>query len=197
MKKTRILMIAAILAVTMNSTAFAQEAPQEVYDLATSKIAEIGKVPVIIQAVKEANARNKSLSSIKELDKQWKTKTGVADHMQALMDSPCGKYLREMKDVEPYIAEAFAMDKQGANVCMSDKTSDYWQGEKNIFVVPYNRGRGGIFVDAVQFDKGAQAKIAQVSVPVREGDKVIGAITIGIDIDRLNLFLKRTARNQN
>ena len=186
MKKIKIIMIAAIFAVTMNGIAFAEEAPQEVFDLATSKLAEIGKEPVIIKAVKAANAEKKSLSSIQELDEKWKAKTGIADYMQVLMDNACGKYLRELQNVEPYIAEAFAMDNQGANVCITGKTSDYWQGDENKFVISYNRGRGGVFVDVVEFDDSTQINITQVSVPVMEGDNVIGAITFGVDIDQLN-----------
>jgi len=197
MKKIKIIMIAAVFALTINGISFADETPQEVFDLATSKFARIGKEPVIIEAVKAANAEKRPLSSIKELDEQWKAKQGVADYMQVLMDNPCGKYLRELQDVEPYIAEAFAMDNQGANICITGKTSDYWQGDENKFVVSYNRGRGGIFVDVVEFDDNAQVKISQVSVPVVEGDKVIGAITFGVDIDQLNLSLQRTAQNQN
>ena len=186
MKKIKIIMIAAIFAVTMNGIAFAEEAPQEVFDLATSKLAKIGKEPVIIKAVKAANAENKSLSSIQELDEKWKAKAGIADYMQVLMDNTCGKYLRELQNVEPYIAEAFAMDNQGANVCITGKTSDYWQGDENKFVISYNRGRGGVFVDVVEFDDSTQINITQVSVPVMEGDNVIGAITFGVDIDQLN-----------
>jgi len=197
MKKIKIIMIAAIFAVTMNGIAFAEEAPQEVFDLATSKLAEIGKEPVIIKAVKAANAEKKSLSSIHELDEKWKAKAGIADYMQVLMDNACGEYLRELQNVEPYIAEAFAMDNQGANVCITGKTSDYWQGDENKFVIAYNRGRGGIFVDEVEFDDRTQINISQVSVPVMEGDNVIGAITFGVDIDLLNLSLQRTAQNQN
>jgi len=186
MKKINIIMIAAIFAVTMNGIAFAEEAPEKVFDLAKSKLTEIGKELVIIKAVKAANAERKSLSSIQELDEKWKAKAGIADYMQVLMDNTCGKYLRDLQNAEPYIAEAFAMDNQGANVCMTDKTSDYWQGDENKFVVSFNRGKGGVFVDVVELDDSTQIYLTQVSVPVMEGDKVIGAITFGVDIDQLN-----------
>lgn len=37
----------------------------------------------------------------------------------------------------------------------------------------------------VELDSSAQAYLVQVSVPVMDGDAAIGAITIGIDLDRL------------
>lgn len=84
-----------------------------------------------------------------------------------------------------YYAEIFVMDNQGANVAMTDKTSDYWQGDEAKFKKSFNDGAGAVFVDDVEFDDSAQAYLVQVSVPVKDGDKVIGAITFGIDVEKV------------
>jgi hypothetical protein len=104
--------------------------------------------------------------------------------MKALMENECGKYLRKIQASAPHYAEIFVMDNQGANVAMSDKTSDYWQGDEAKFIKSYNGGRGAIFIDDVKFDNSTQAYLVQVSVPVKDGDKVIGAITFGINVDK-------------
>jgi hypothetical protein len=77
------------------------------------------------------------------------------------------------------------MDNQGANVCQNELTSDYWQGDEAKFEKSYNGGKGAIFVDEVEFDDSSQAYLCQVSVPVMDGDKAIGAITIGVDVEKL------------
>lgn len=82
--------------------------------------------PVIVEAVKAENAKGKTLDQIKELDAKWMATPGIADYMKVLMDSECGKYLRSLQQSAPYYAEIFVMDNQGANVAMTDKTSDYW-----------------------------------------------------------------------
>ena len=41
------------------------------------------------------------------------------------------------------------------------------------------------FVDDVEFDDSTQAYLVQVSIPVEDGDAVIGAITFGIDVDKI------------
>ena len=64
------------------------------------------------------------------------------------------------------------MDNQGANVAMTDKTSDYWQGDEAKFKKSYHNGKGTVFVDEVEFDDSSQAYLVQVSVPVKDGDKV-------------------------
>ena len=42
------------------------------------------------------------------------------------------------------------------------------------------------FVDEVEFDDSSQSYLVQVSVPVKDGGKAIGAITFGIDVDKID-----------
>lgn len=56
------------------------------------------------------------------------------------------------------------------------------QNSKN----PYLNGQGGTHISDMKFDDSSQAYIVQVSVPVKGGSKVIGALTVGIDIDQLD-----------
>jgi hypothetical protein len=186
MKRITVIAVMCLVVASFGMAFAGEKAPQEVVDLANSRLAEIGNDSVIIKAVKAANAERKSLSSIQKLDAKWKGKAGVVDYMQALMDNACGKYMRDMQNAMPYIAEAFVMDNQGANVCMTDKTSDYWQGDEAKFKNSFNGGSGSVFVDEVEFDDSTQTYVSQVSVPVVDGDKVIGAITFGVDIDQMN-----------
>jgi len=103
--------------------------------------------------------------------------------MKAIMENECGQHLRSIQNSAPYFAEIFVMDNRGANVAMTDKTSDYWQGDEAKFQKSFNAGAGAIFVDDVDFDDSAQAYLVQVSVPIKKAGQVIGAITFGIDID--------------
>ena len=167
------------------SLSFAEAAPQAVVDLANSTFAAIGSDPVLVDAVKAENAKGKSMADIEAMDAKWKAHAGVADYMQAIMDSPAGKYLAQLRDSQPYYVELFLMDNQGANVAMSDKTSDYWQGDEAKFQKSFNNGAGAVFVDEVEFDKSAQAYLCQVSVPIMDGGQAIGAITFGIDVDKV------------
>ncbi|MDK9708543.1 MAG: PDC sensor domain-containing protein [Desulforhopalus sp.] len=163
----------------------AEEAPQKVKDLAYSTLAALGNDAVIVSAVKAENAKGKTLIQIKELDERWIKTPGLADFMKAVSDSECGRYLRSLLSSHPYYYEMFVMDNQGANVAMTDKTSDYWQGDEAKFIKSFNNGSGAVFVDQVKFDESSQAYLVQVSVPVMDGDHAIGAITFGIDIDKV------------
>ena len=186
MKKALILIfVGMFMIVGAGNVCAGEKAQQKVVDLANSTLVGHGMDPVIVEAVKAENAKGKSLAQIKDMDDKWKAHAGIADYMKAIMDSECGKHIRSIQNSAPYYAEIFVMDNQGANVAMTDKTSDYWQGDEAKFKKSYNGGSGSVFVDEVEFDDSSQAYLVQVSVPVKDGGKVIGAITFGIDVDKI------------
>jgi hypothetical protein len=163
----------------------AEEAPQKVVDLANTTLVNLGTDPVIVNAVKAENAEGKTLAQIQAKDGKWKSTAGIVDYMEALMKSECGQHISSIQNSKPYYAEIFVMDNQGANVAMTDKTSDYWQGDEAKFKKSFNNGNGAVFVDEVEFDDSTQTYQVQVSVPVKDGNNVIGAITIGVDVDKI------------
>jgi len=184
MKKSIIILVTVLFAICNVSLVLAEEAPQKIKDLATSKLAAYGTDPVIVNAVKAENAKKKTMAQIKEMDQKWRDTPGLADYMKAMITSECGRFLQTIQKSAPYYSEIFVMDNQGANVAMTDKTSDYWQGDEAKFQKSFNGGSGAVFVDEVEFDDSSQAYLVQVSVPVMDGDKAIGAITFGIDVDK-------------
>lgn len=172
------------------SPSFAQEkAPQKVIDFAKSDLVKWGKDPVIVKAVKEDNAKKRTLDQIKALDETWKKTPGIDDFMKSMLESECAKHLRKLQEAQPFYDEVFVMNNLGGNVAMTDKTSDYWQGDEAKFKESFKDGKGAIHFGDVEFDDSAQAYLVQVSIPVIDVDPdskketVIGAITIGINID--------------
>ena len=186
MKKVFVVTVMGMFLLAGAGMAWAGEkAPQKVVDLANSKLTALGTDPVIVKAVKEENAKGKTLAQIQDKDKEWRGTPGIAGYMKALMESECGKHLRGIQSGAPYYAEIFVMDNQGANVAMTDKTSDYWQGDEAKFKESYKGGAGAVHISDVKFDDSTQAYLVQISVPVKDGDQVIGAITIGVDVDKV------------
>ncbi len=185
MKKTTAisLLTLAFICCSQMSLVFAEKAPDSIYSLAETTLVALGTDSVLIKAVKDENSKGKTLDQIKIIDDKWKQTPGIADYMKAIMENDCAKRLNEIVAADAYYAEIFVMDNQGANVCMSDKTSDYWQGDEGKFQKSFNEGNGALFVDEVEFDESTQSYLVQISLPVKDGEVVIGAITFGIDID--------------
>ncbi len=184
---SRAILFTAILALALSAPALAAEqAPQKVIDLAHDSLVKLGLDAAVVSAVKQENAKGKTLEAIKTRDAEWKKTAGIDAGMKALMESACGQRLREIESSQPYYAEIFVMDNLGANTCMSFKTSDYWQGDEAKFTESYKDGAGAVHIGSVKFDDSSQAYLVQVSIPVLDGDKVVGAMTIGIDMDKVN-----------
>jgi hypothetical protein len=162
-----------------------EKAPQAVVELAETTLSAYGSDAVIVEAVKAENGKVKTLDQVKDMDEKWKGHAGIADYMKAMMESECGRHLRSIQESESFYAEIFVMDNLGGNVAMTDKTSDYYQGDEAKFQKSFEDGKGAVFVDEVEFDESAQAYLVQVSVPVMDGGEAIGAITFGIDLDGL------------
>lgn len=183
--KTKCLGTILLLMVGSLAVVAGEKAPPKVMELANGPLLKLGSDPVIIKAVQAQNARAATLAQIKELDAKWIATPGVADFMRALIDSECGKQLIAFKKANPFVSELFVMDQQGANVAMSEKTSDYWQGDEPKFSECFKGGAGALFVTDVKFDESTQSYSVQDSIPVREGGKTIGAVCVGVDIEKL------------
>lgn len=174
-----------LLLLNFYSLAAGEKAPESVTRLARTELVKIGSDQTIVRAVKLENAKQKSLSQIQAMDEKWKATAGIADFMKAFMQNDCATVLNKIVESKQFFAEIFVMDNQGANVCQTDKTSDYWQGDEAKFNKSFANGSGAVFVDDVEFDDSTQAYLVQVSVPVMDSGKAIGAITFGIDVDKV------------
>lgn len=185
MKKGLVVLVLLLVFFLGPDLIFGEKAPQKIIDLGNNEFIKYGTDPIIVKAVLAENAKGKTLEKIKVLDKKWLAIPGIDGFMKTMLDSVCSKHLQKIQDSKKYISEIFVMDNLGANVAMTDKTSDYWQGDETKFIKSFNSGKGSVHIGDVKFDSSTRTYSVQVSVPVKDGDKVIGAITIGIDVDKV------------
>lgn len=152
--------------------------------LALEKLAPLARDPAIVAAVKAQNAEGKTLADIQAADKVWMATPGLSDAMKAIAGNAAAEVLRGARKTFPALSEAFVMDKLGANVAMTDKTSDYWQGDETKFTDAF-RAADAVWIGKVDFDESTQTYSVQISVPVLDGGTPIGAVCFGIDIEKL------------
>lgn len=180
MKKT---LLALLLTVTCLARLGAADIPPRVLEIAQKDLPSLATDATVIAAITEQNAKGVTLAAVKELDQRWQATPGVADFMKPSLESPAAQRIREWRKTHKFLAEIIVMDNQGANVAITEKTSDYWQGDEKKFAEPF---KGAAFIDQVKFDESTQTYSVQVSVPVVGADgKPIGAICFGIDIENL------------
>ena len=145
------------------------------------KLAEqIAADPEIRKALAAKNAEGESQQTIEARDREW-TQNPAAPRRKALTGSRCAVRLRELIAADPLVVEAILMDEHGANVCVSRETSDYWQGDEDKWKKPFLEGRAA-FVDEPALDASSATYAVQLSVPLLEGRKRIGALTLTLKV---------------
>ena len=183
--KRAIIITTAILFVLSAATVFAADVDTKLLNwTAHTVLADFGHDKGIVKSVKAQNKMGMSLFDIQNTDGAWRAiMDGSIPIQDELMSNDCAMAAKALMDSVDYVVEIFVMDDQGANVCMTAKTGDYWQGDEGKFWNSYNGGIGAIFVDEVEEDGGKM--ISQVSVPVMSKGKAIGAMTIAVDVNAL------------
>ena len=85
------------------------------------------------------------------------------------------------------VTEVFVMDNRGLNVGQSDVTSDYWQGDEAKWQQTFLVGPGAVMIDDVELDESTQTFQSQLNMTITDETtgEVIGAITVGIDVEAI------------
>jgi len=169
-----------------SSMSMAAEYNAQKLDDLVKRLKATGTDAELIAAVNKQNSERLSMSTITSRDQKWQATSGMDNFMRGLMSNAAAKRLSQIEKEHRVIVESFLMDNKGANVAMTNKTSDYWQGDEAKFQKSFAGGKGAVHVGKTKFDKSAQAYVVQVSVPVMSGGQAIGAITYGVNVDDLN-----------
>ena len=182
----------ALLLATM-APACAEEAYVEAAkSYLNNNVAALVNSPEVLDAIKQSNAANSGTdqAAVEALDKAWRAEMeagGAGPTIDPVIGSAISKKLADFRagsgDV---VTEIFIMNNKGLNVAQSDITSDYWQGDEDKFSKSFGAGAGAVFVDAVEKDESTQVLQTQASMTiVGEGGEVIGAVTVGLNVDKL------------
>ncbi len=161
-------------------------------DYANSTVKQWISNSTVVEAVKAQNAKHANLSQadIDKMDKDWRAQTDAASKpmIDAILANALSAFLSEQKNsAGGLVTEIFVMDNRGLNVGQSDVTSDYWQGDEAKWQKTYSAGAGAIFVDEVEMDESTQTFQSQLSMSIVDpaSGEVVGAITVGINVDAL------------
>ena len=185
--------IAGLAGTLLASAAWAAEphvAPMT--DFANSTVKQWIANDTVINAIKAQNAKHAGLSQadIDNMDKDWRAQTDASSKpmIDAVLGNAVSSFLRQQKEsTGGLVTEVFVMDNRGLNVGQSDVTSDYWQGDEAKWQKTYSAGAGAIFIDEVEMDESTQTFQSQLSMSIVDPatGEVIGAITVGVNVDAL------------
>ncbi|MDP3271260.1 MAG: hypothetical protein U1D41_02665 [Nitrosomonas sp.] len=153
------------------------------------EIKALANKPEVIEAVKASNARQLGKERIMELDERWIKLKGRLPEADQIMNSKVSALLTAAMNKQSYFKEAILTGNQGETVAMNMVTTDYWQGDEEKFTAIFDTNlpsrKPDSHISRARWDDSTKAMIAQVSVPVYDGDYMIGTLTVGVDLKRV------------
>jgi hypothetical protein len=150
-----------------------------------SVVREWASDPILVQAVREANASPRTMEEIEAINREWEAATGVTPFMRTLIDHPAAQRLKELRSSNPEIQEAFLTDALGANVAITNKTSDFFQGDEAQFLEAFNEGKGGVHIGELSLDESIHSYSIHVGVPVLDQGKHVGVLLAAVNVEKL------------
>jgi hypothetical protein len=134
----------------------------------------------LVAAVVAKNASGESAEDVQRKDRDW-TASAKAPLRSEMTRGACADRLRSLVQDDAFVIEAFLVDAQGALVCASRETSDYWQGDEPKWQKTYGEGKR-LFIDEPAQDVSTGTHAIQLSLLVSSGGQKAGALTLTLRI---------------
>ena len=116
---------------------------------------------------------------IRQIDASWQRGEDPEGLATSLGSNDCAQALRALLGSSHGFGEAFVTDARGALVCMSRRTSDYWQGDEAKWSRSWAGGTGAVFVSKISHDDSTGLDLMHISAPIRAGGGLVGVLTVG------------------
>ena len=182
------MLVPAIALVALSGQAEPAAAVKETAYARVALAQSIGRDPAIHAAVVASNAVAETPEQIRRRDAYWIA--NPRDPLrQTIVRAPCSDKVRALVKADVVVVEAFVMNNRGTLVCSIAETSDYWQGDEPKWQKTYLEGHDA-FVEEPAFDASSGKYAIQVSVPVFDAGKRIGAVTLTLKLHRLDATAK-------
>lgn len=131
---------------------------------------------VILEAVRQSNRENQVAlgSQIMIIEERWKNPRAIDPIVVELLGSDCSRALRVFRESFPDFTEVFVTNRIGTNVCLTNKTSDYYQADEEWWQTAFQTGRPSR--GHPEYDASARLVAVPLYVPVidPETKEVIG-----------------------
>src|SRR5262245_49189235 len=136
---------------------------------------KVASDPQLVSAVTAKNTSGETPEEVQRKDREW-----IANAKSALRGEmtkgACADRLRSLVQDDAFVVEACLTDAQGALVCASRETSDYWQGDEPKWQKTYGEGKR-LFIDEPAQDSSTGVYAIQLSTLVSSGGQKVGALT--------------------
>jgi len=133
----------------------------------------------VVAEVRERNAEPLTPDRVREIDAAWRAGRDPDNLRKKLTSNPCALALQSVLSSHTSVSEIFVTDARGALVCATGSPPAFDEAGEARFQKAMAEGRGAIFVSRARAGESAGgAEVVQVSVPVLDGGRAVGVLTV-------------------
>jgi hypothetical protein len=146
---------------------------------AAQQVGRWAMIQRVVLAVKAQEAAPPAMERVRSIDEAWQRGEDPEGLATSLAKNDCAQALQTLMSANPGYGEAYVTDHQGAVVCMTDRTNDYWQGDEEAWTRAFAGGAGAVVVGKTERDATTGLDVVPISVPIKSAGQVIGVLTVG------------------
>lgn len=174
--------LSLIMSTLISMNLYAEALTPEQTTALNKQVEEFKKVaadPKIVDAVKAVNTA--ALADYKDMSQDaWKAMPVLDPKVRYFSKNPAAEFLKTKKN--DTVTEIFVNAADGTKVAFLSKTSNWSHKGKAKHDDPM---AGKTWQGSIEMDESTGLKSIQVAVPVLDGGKAIGSMTVGLSITKL------------
>lgn len=152
---------------------------REILGRAAQLVSRWAMVQRVVLAVKARQQAPLAAERVQAIDQAWQRGEDPEGLATALAKNDCAQALQTLVSANLGYAEAFVTDEQGALVCMTQRTSDFWQGDEEAWSRAWADGSGAVFVSKSEPDASTGLDLVHIAVPIKSAGRAIGVLVAG------------------
>lgn len=162
----------------------AKPAEGVIKSLIDGPLGELANSLAVVSSLRAQNTMHQSLTDqqIQELDTRWRA--GDTSLITPVLTNDLSTYLiAYAQKSDGLYGEIFVIDRKGLNVGQSAVTSDYWQGDEEIFIHAFADEQ---HVSPPTYDESTAMEEIKVALPVKdETGAILGVLAVGINAAKI------------
>lgn len=163
---------------------------EHIRKLLSRKIERWRHLPGLEKLLKEHNLRAAARGQevLIAMDTEWRSAflRNDPDFAYKTVDKAMSAELREIKkQAKNLLTEIIITDVYGANVAISDITSDYWQGDEEKYTGVFGKPADSVYFSDITYDESTKLFQVQMSVPLYATSNAdpLGVMVLGINVE--------------
>ena len=155
-----------------------QPGDRELLTRAAQLVRRWAAVQRVVQAVQARQQAPLTAERVQAIDQAWQRGEDPEGLPAALAKNSGAQALQTLVAANLGFADAVATDDQGAVVCMTQRTADFWQGDEETWTRAWAGGNGAVVVSKVEPDASG-LDLVHIAVPIKAGGRMIGVLLVG------------------